>query len=74
MKKMQMKKIKKRRKRIKTKRGRRRGATPEKLKEPIIVEAQVELSWEEKENLWNFPDQDLIEKEALAQQEKEKLS
>ena len=71
---MQMKKIKKRRKRIKTKRGRRRGATPEKLKEPIIVEVQVELSWEEKENLWNFPDQDLIEKEALAQQEKEKLS
>ena len=47
---------------------------PEKLKEPVLEEIQVELSPEEKEDIWNSPDPDLIEKEALIQQEKEKLS
>ena len=47
---------------------------PEKLKEPVLEEIQVELSPEEKEDIWNSPDPDLIEKDALIQQEKEKLS
>ena len=32
---------------------------------------QIELSPEEKEDIWNTPDPDLIEKEALIQQEKD---
>ena len=41
---------------------------------PVLEEIQVELTPEEKEDIWNSPDPDLIEKETLIQQEKEKLS
>ena len=34
----------------------------------------MELTPEEKEDIWNSPDPDLIEKDALIQQEKDKLS
>ena len=47
---------------------------PEKMKKPVLEEIVVELSPEEKEDIWNSPDPDLIEKEALIQQEKDKLS
>ena len=47
---------------------------PQKMKMPVLEEIQVELSPEEKEDIWNSPDPDLIEKDALIQQEKEKLS
>ena len=47
---------------------------PEKLKPPVLEEIKVELTPEEKEDIWNSPDPDLIEKEALIQQEKDKLS
>ena len=46
----------------------------EKMKMPVLEEIVVELSPEEKEDIWNSPDPDLIEKEALIQQEKDKLS
>ena len=47
---------------------------PEKMKKPVLEEIKVELSPEEKEDIWNSPDPDLIEKDALIQQEKERLS
>ena len=47
---------------------------PEKMKKPVLEEIQIELSPEEKEDIWNTPDPDLIEKEALIQQEKDRLS
>ena len=47
---------------------------PEKMKKPVLEEIVVELTPEEKEDIWNSPDPDLIEKEALIQQEKDKLS
>ena len=47
---------------------------PEKMKMPVLEEIQVELTPEEKEDIWNSPDPDLIEKEALVQQEKDRLS
>ena len=47
---------------------------PEKMKKPVLEEIVVELTPEEKDEIWNSPDPDLIEKEALIQQEKDKLS
>ena len=47
---------------------------PQKMKKPVLEEIKIELSPEEKEDIWNTPDPDLIEKEALIQQEKERLS
>ena len=47
---------------------------PEKMKKPVLEEIVIELSPEEKDDIWNSPDPDLIEKEALIQQEKDKLS
>ena len=44
------------------------------MKMPVLEEIKVELSPEEKEDIWNSPDPDLIEKEALIQQEKDRLS
>ena len=47
---------------------------PEKMKKPVLEEIVVELTPEEKEDIWNSPDPDLIEKETLIQQEKDKFS
>ena len=47
---------------------------PEKMKMPVLEEIIVELTPEEKDDIWNSPDPDLIEKDALIQQEKDKLS
>ena len=47
---------------------------PEKMKKPVLEEIQIELTPEEKDDIWNTPDPDLIEKDTLIQQEKEKLS
>ena len=44
------------------------------MKKPVLEEIVVELTPEEKDEIWNSPDPDLIEKEALIQQEKDKLS
>ena len=49
-------------------------APPEKMKKPELDKIEVELTPEEKEDIWNSPDPDLIEKEALIQQEKDRLS
>ena len=46
----------------------------EKMKKPELDKIVVELTPEEKEDIWNSPDPDLIEKEALVQQEKDRLS
>ena len=46
----------------------------EKKKLPDIETIKVELEPEEKDDIWNSPDPDLIEKDALIQQEKDKLS
>ncbi len=47
---------------------------PEKKKMPTLDEIQIELTPEEMEDIWKSPDPDLIEKDALIQQEKDKLS
>ena len=44
------------------------------MKKPELDKIVVELTPEEKEDIWNSPDPDLIEKEALVQQEKDRLS
>ena len=41
---------------------------------PTLEEIQIELTPEELEDIWKSPDPDLIEKDALIQQEKDKLS
>ena len=50
------------------------GEKPEKKKMPVLEEIQVELTPEELEDIWKSPDPDLMEKDALIQQEKDKLN
>ncbi|MCQ2816063.1 MAG: nucleoside monophosphate kinase [archaeon] len=45
-----------------------------KRKLPEVSQMKVELEPEEKEDIWNSPDPDLIEKDTLIQQEKDKLT